>query len=82
MRNLIVRRISTHIKKPIPFHLVPYEEQYETRDFKPNVNSYPKLLKEELDEIEFLTTNIKKYIQQNKELQRLTKNDISNKSDQ
>ena len=42
------------------FYMIPYHLQYETRDFKPNVNSYPKLFKEELDELEFLTTNISK----------------------
>ena len=30
----IVRRISSKcIQTPVPFHLVPYDEQYETRDF-------------------------------------------------
>ena len=50
INTLLVRRISSKcIQKPVPFHLVPYDEQYETRDFKRNVNSYPSLFKKELN---------------------------------
>ena len=77
--NTVFRRISSKcIQKPVPFHLVPYDEQYETRDFKRNVTSYPNLFREELKELEILYSSIKKH---NEELKRLTENKISKKTD-
>lgn len=77
--NTVVRKISSKcIQKPVPFHLVPYDEQYETRDFKRNVTSYPNLFREELKELEILYSSIKKH---NEELKRLTENKISKKTD-
>ena len=77
--NTVVRRISSKcIHKPVPFHLVPYDEQYETRDFKRNVTSYPNLLRAELEELEILYNSIKKH---NEQLKRSTENKISNKTD-
>ena len=59
MINLLVRRISSKcIQKPVPFHLVPYDEQYETRDFKRNVTSYPNIFRAELEELYILNNTL------------------------
>ena len=77
--NTVVRKISSKcIQKPVPFHLVPYDEQYETRDFKRNVTSYPNLFRAELEELEILYSSIKKH---NEELKRSTEDKISKKTD-
>ena len=76
--NTVVRRIySKCIHKPVPFHLVPYDEQYETRDFKRNVTSYPNLFRAELEELEILYRSIKKH---NEQLKCSTKDKISNET--
>jgi hypothetical protein len=62
INTILVRRMSSKcIKIPVPFHLVPYDEQYETRDFKRNVTSYPSLFKEELEELDILHNDIQKH---------------------
>ena len=77
--NTVVRRISSKcIQKPVPFHLVPYDEQYETRDFKRNVTSYPNLFRAELEELEILYSSIKKH---NGKLKSSTEDKVSDKSD-
>jgi len=82
INTLLVRKISSKcIIKPVPFHLVPYDEQYETRDFKRNVTSYPSLFKEEFEEFEelnILNIDNQKY---NKPLESSTENKVSNKTD-
>ena len=76
--NTVVRRISSKcIHKPVPFHLVPYDEQYETRDFKRNVTSYPNLFRAELEELEILYSSIKKH---NEQLKCSAKDKISNET--
>ena len=77
--TLHIRRISSKcILKPIPFHLVPYDEQYESRDFKRNVNSYPSLFKKELDT---LKKNIDKLVEIREDLDRQIENKITKKID-
>ena len=75
INTLLVRKISSKcIIKPVPFHLVPYDEQYETRDFKRNVTSYPSLF----EELNILNRDNQKY---NKPLESSTENKVSNKTD-
>ena len=76
--NTVVRRISSKcIQKSVPFHLVPYDEQYETRDFKHNVTSYPSLFKEKLEELDILHNDIQKH----KRLEGSTENKVSEETD-
>ena len=82
INTLLVRRISSKcIQKPVPFHLVPYDEQYESRDFKRNVTSYPNLFREGLEELDILNRDIQKHIKIDKQLESSTENKVSNKTD-
>ena len=77
--NILARRISSKcIQKPTPFHLVPYDEQYETRDFKRNVTSYPNLFKAELEELDILYSSIKKH---NEQLKSSTENNVTKETE-